>query len=90
MVFVHQIIVGLTRARGRIVKTRFGVFPGCVNDAEMSGNTSKLVFGPPAISVMDILTTPHSGLVNRQNHMIHYFCVHLKNVTILLVLLLIN
>ena len=36
------------------------MFPGCVNDARMSGNTSKLVFGPLALSVMVSLTTPNT------------------------------
>ena len=37
------------------------MFPGCVNGSGMTGNTSKLVFGPLALSVMVILTTPHTG-----------------------------
>ena len=54
------------------------MFPECVNGPGMTGNTSKLVFGPLALSVMVVLTTPHSGLVDRKKHWFGYFCVLLK------------
>ena len=50
-----------SRARGQVCQKHASeLFPGCVNDAGMSGNTSNFVFGPLALSVMVILTTPNT------------------------------
>ena len=52
------------------------MFPGYVDGSGMTGNTSKHVFGPLALSVVVTLTTvlPIVDLVTK-NHWFSYFCV---------------
>ena len=65
-------------------KTYFWAYTGCVNDAGVSGNTSKLVSSPLTLLIMIILTTFYSGFVGKKNTF-WGFVFTKKNVAILLI-----